>query len=1134
MPNRCDVPEIEQPTPTASRDARQAPHPAGGPRPAGCARRLPGGPSSLAFALAAVLGAVALSLPVARPVRAAGCDGFADYGDEVAASQFVLESETLLGDGFSEVEISFELANTDVGDFISARAFPKPGEAAAALGIVDTLAEAEFGALAPLVNTPSSASLRLRVPSANVAALLADLAAGVLPLTVHADERDVLAPGVSVIEWTSSEDAFYAFARDTFTPPVNLDPGPPPYAPGAQFSIVLVALGDGVPSIFDDFDPQSTLFVVPDSYVPTEIPVAMQYARVMDVIKSDEDGGGLDASDGVTSWTVLLERSDGASLPDLFTSGSFCTGTSTHIDLPVQATRLNEVFGEAQDPEERDAAPQPIHFNGTDIDAVVKLSGQVEGHVLKPSLELRLRAGKVRAVLDIDTDVSFTAELRAEATLPFDDEVSLYDLCFPLPDLIAGPVPIGLNLQLEHVVGAMGELHAGAIIGLQKTFRGGHTVGFDGRRPPGDKYFSEPHHAQPQPVEFTAPQLLEDTGVHVEVYTELRTTLRVGAQYPLCDTGAGGFVGARGRGILDVRPLQSPWWTLSHEAEVFAGIDVRLLGIEIDEHETDFTLFPGAETLDSGGPLLLAGSLGGGSSAPTLAGAASLVPPGTTLASGTDQRWALAIDTLDLPNGIDHTAVSELADGTVVLVSHESIPGLTPLLRFDANGRLLSSQKYVGNRAPKQIVPLADGSFFVAGEPAWVAHHAADGALLEGWDYDVTDIPGGTLHCVIGAIAAIEDAPGQYGFVAVGHIGRGDIRQRDACAFRAEADGDLVWARTYGADREQELYDVLVAQDGTFAAAGEIKEGPDVYTEHNPFLVKLDPSDGQIVWARSIPIRGRSISLNAIAETSDGTLIGAGGGLRHISDNGAAFVVRIDADGENVHHALVMQDETWDMEVPEGGFVDTQGGDTPYDEIFDLVATNGGVVFVGHSGLGDDKSAFVGKLNDHLGIEWMRHYDGALADTLDGVTRADGGYLVSGFSRSLAANVGEDDTQAWLMKLATDGGADLYENAGAITRFVSPGIRATSSDASLVTDGIVSMEPSLAVVDALLDSTVSAATSLLEAPFPQCVTRLTASGVDSDLDACETTYVPEPGSGAMLAAGAVMLGLLGRRARPRR
>ena len=922
--------------------------------------------------LATALVVLSSTLLAGEPARAEGCDGFADYGDELEASHFVLESETILDDGFSEVEISFELANTDVGDFVSARVFPRVGEVADALGIVETLAEARFDSVAPLQGAASTANLRLQLPTVNVPTLLADLAAGTLPLTVHAEERDVLAPGVSVIEWTQSEDAFYALARDSFVPAVNPDPGPPPYSQSQQFGIILLAHGDGISSIFDAFDPQSTLYVVPGDYVPGEVPEAMHYARVLEVNKSDEDGTGSEASDLVTTWGILLERTDGESLPDIFTSGSFCTGTTTHIDLPVQSTRIHEIFGEEQAPEDRDTSPQPIHFNDTYVDGIVTLSGQLEGHVLKPSLELRLREGAVRVVLDIETDLSFTAELRAEVTEPFGDELSLYDLCFPLPDLIAGPVPIGMNLQLEHIVGAAGEIHAGAIVGFQKTFRGGHTVGYDGRLAQEDRYFSEPHHEQPEPVEFTPPQLLDDTGVRVEVYTELRTALRVGAQYPLCETGVGGFVGARARGILDLRPVQDPWWTLSHEAEVFAGIDLQLLGIEIAEHETGVTLFPGHDTIDAGGPLMLL-------EAPTsLLGSASTVPPGTLLASGGDQRWALAIDTLDIPDGIRHTAVAELADGTVVVTSHEKIPGRTPLLRFDPEGRLLSTHKYSGANAPNQIVPLPDGSFFVAGAPAWVAHHAADGSLLDGWEYDVTDTPGDSLHCVVNAIAPIEEAPGDYGFVVVGHHGRGDVRQRDACAFRADEDGNLVWARTYGEAREQELHDVLVAQDGTIVAAGETREGPDVFTEHNPFFLKLDPTDGQVVWSRSIPIRGRSIRLNAIAEAPDGTLFGAGGGLRHVSDNGAAFVVRIGAEGENVHHGLVMQDEQWDMDVPEGHFVDTQGGDSPYDEIFDLTPTNGGFVFVGHSGLGDDKSAFVGKLNHKLGVEWMRHYDGEL------------------------------------------------------------------------------------------------------------------------------------------------------------
>ncbi len=1025
---------------------------------------------------------------------AAGCDGFADYADEVLASNFQLVSETPLGGGLSEVELSFELANVDAGDFASVRAFPALGDAATALGLVEPPTPAQFGALGPLAQATPTAHLRVELPSANVATLLAELSAGTLPLTVHADEHDVLAPGVNVVEWTASEDAYYALAKNNFVPTPNPDPGPPPYAPGQQFGIVLFAFGDGVGSVFDAFVPGEELFVVVEGYTPTEVPDAMHFARVLDVTKSDEAGS--ESSDGFTTWGVLLARTDTEQLPDVFASGSFCTGDSTHIDLPVQATRLNQIDRDVPEAEERDGNPHPIHFNDSGIHAAVELSGQLQGHVLKPSLEIRLREGAVRAVVDIETDLSLTAELRAEASATFDEEASLYDLCFPLPDFSAGPIPIGLNLQLEHVVGAHGSIAAGAVVGFQKSFRGGFRVGYDGRRDPGDRYFSEPHHEQPTPVQFTPPQLLDDTAAQLGVFTELRTTLRVGAKYPLCDTGAGGFVGARASAVLDVQPTQDPWWSLGHEAELFAGIDLQILGLDIASHDTEVELFPGADTLDAGGPLLLTG----GPSA--LARSASAPPPEVDLASGQDQRWAMALDGTAVHDGPTSTAVAELSDGRIVLVTEQRVPGRGMLIQTDRHGAFQWNLKYGTGHEPLQVVALPDDTILVAGAPSWMAHHASDGTLLWSADFTVTDDPSGPLHCVLASVAAIEVSPGQYAFVGVGHHGRGDVRQVDACAFRVSPARTLEWARTYGESGGQSFYDAIVASDGSIVAVGRTETGPDVFSEDNPLVAKLSASDGSVLWAKSLPLITRGGKFNTVAEAPDGTLFAGGAAPRDIRRTGAALVARIDPDGENAHHAMISQDEVWETLIPAAGFVDTEGGDTAYDEIFDLVPTPGGFFFVGRTGLGADTAAWVGKINERLGVEWFRTFDGTEADALDSVTPADGGLLVSGYSTSLGRQLPDDDSQVWLMKLSYEGSADLLPTSGLESRYLAPGVRASSGDDAVVPQGIVSMPAPLIEVDALPDSSLALTPDLLTTTTGICLTRLSQPGRDSDLDDC--------------------------------
>ena len=70
---------------------------------------------------------------------------------------------------------------------------------------------------------------------------------------------------------------------------------------------------------------------------------------------------------------------------------------------------------------------------------------------MKPSLELRLRGGAVKATADFDTNLSMTAEVRAERTVDLSpDPLSLFELCFPLPNLAAGPISIPMNLVLDH------------------------------------------------------------------------------------------------------------------------------------------------------------------------------------------------------------------------------------------------------------------------------------------------------------------------------------------------------------------------------------------------------------------------------------------------------------------------------------------------------------------------------------------------------------------------------------------------------------------------------------------------------------------------------------------------------------
>jgi hypothetical protein len=74
------------------------------------------------------------------------------------------------------------------------------------------------------------------------------------------------------------------------------------------------------------------------------------------------------------------------------------------------------------------------------------------------------------------------------------------------------------------------------------------------------------------------------------------------------------------------------------------------------------------------------------------------------------------------------------------------------------------------------------------------------------------------------------------------------------------------------------------------------------------------------------------------------------------------------------------------------------------------------------------------------------------------------------------------------------------------------------------------MDAPLVVVDALPDSSATLAMDLLETPHSLCVTRLTGSGHESQMDACDPTPVPEPGLGVLVGSGVLtLIGLRRRR-----
>ena len=328
------------------------------------------------------------------------------------------------------------------------------------------------------------------------------------------------------------------------------------------------------------------------------------------------------------------------------------------------------------------------------------------------------------------------------------------------------------------------------------------------------------------------------------------------------------------------------------------------------------------------------------------------------------------------------------------------------------------------------------------------------------------------------------------------------MTERDACAFRVDPAGAVLWAKLYIDAGVQDLLGVAVLANGDFAAVGSTYPGPDPFANGNPLVLRIDPGDGSLLWAKTLPTYRGGDQLNAVAEAADGTLVAVGSGLRTVSQNGNALLVRIAADGSDARHGLLIQDENWEALLDFEPFVDTQGGDTAYDTFYDIAPAPGGFVITGKTSLGVTEAPWVAKLNTELSVEWFISFDGSQSDVLDAVTATPDGFLVSGWSDSLEGiGQGANERWPWVLKLPFAGLLQMVPEASITSRYLEPGIRWTSGDPDIVPNGEVALDAPIVVEDATL-VTATAASNLFTTPQPICVHRLTESGRVSTLDAC--------------------------------
>ena len=283
--------------------------------------------------------------------------------------------------------------------------------------------------------------------------------------------------------------------------------------------------------------------------------------------------------------------------------------------------------------------------------------------------------------------------------------------------------------------------------------------------------------------------------------------------------------------------------------------------------------------------------------------------------------------------------------------------------------------------------------------------------------------------------SVIQTTDGGYAVVgyAMSDDGDGSLNQgfHDNWILRLDANGDILWEKSFGFSGHDHAYDIVQTSDGglffsgfldvtSSGGEGNSRKKITSYAQHGVgefWGIKLD-ADGNLLWRRYFGGTNNDRSFGAV-EANDGGLVMIGASESDDFDisnpNGSydVWVVKISAKGDLI----------WEKSF----------GGTGIDRAYDVVKTDeGAYVIVGETFSTDgdifknngESDAWLIKVSDKGNLLWERTFGGSDFDAARGLaTTSDGGFVIAGNSKSvegdLAENSGENDI--WLIKTDTNG-----------------------------------------------------------------------------------------------------------------
>jgi Secretion system C-terminal sorting domain len=277
------------------------------------------------------------------------------------------------------------------------------------------------------------------------------------------------------------------------------------------------------------------------------------------------------------------------------------------------------------------------------------------------------------------------------------------------------------------------------------------------------------------------------------------------------------------------------------------------------------------------------------------------------------------------------------------------------------------------------VVQTTDGGYTTAGatysfgagsEDIYLAHTDANGDLL--WTKTFGETGNDFAHCVS------QNSDG--GYIISGYTNSFGASAFRCYLIRTDETGNHLWSNTYSGPNHSELFSVKQTPDGGFVSAGKV--GSDA------FLVKTD-SSGNTQWKKVYGGGGTDIA-RSVALTSDGGYIITGYTSSFGAGTDDVYVIKTNDTGDTL-------------------WTKAYGGASNDYGVSIMQTNDGGYMLFGEtSSFGNSSEYLLLRLNAAGYIVWSKVFGGQYQEFAASMSRADNGnILLSGKSQTFGAGYGD-------------------------------------------------------------------------------------------------------------------------------